>query len=365
MNSLFKILLAFFLCITYSLSFYGQTENQVIIKGKQIINSLDLSDKIDHAVEEFIAGDDWKLQPDKSVQNFTVTYAKDWMKMDTVFTTDAFYDIQNEEKKASVHLYFGSGTTGLVMDIYVQMGDNDEKLTKIASSDVPIKETFTVSKQLINLLQTGGVAGKSWKGHPTISYKYNGKTLTDSPLVEKSETKKGDTIVKFFKEEKSSVQLAQGVKGHDVLAAFYGKLIDGGYDIGGSNEGSLLSAMGYLLSEGVPVEISEKTDILISSGEDTKTISTHSVDVTVFSIETKEVEVSESLKSAEEISSKKANNSSKSDKPKGCDCSCEKYKQLMAMSKKKKKDIDPSKMPDIDMNCIKKCAMEWAKCAQK
>jgi hypothetical protein len=348
---------------------FSQTQKQVTIKGKQTSISNSFFDNLEDAISHYVYGNGF-TQPmkfDKSVQNFTITFTTDWMKMDAIQRSyDAWKhptgeegELLLDERKASVELYFNGTGTGLTMDIFLEIGEEDnKKMSKIASAEVPKKGSFTISDEIINLMQSGGMSGNPWKGHPTIKYNYSGEVQTDAKMQK-------DPSGVIFRQDESAVTLAQGVEGMDVLDEFYGKIAEGEFDIGGSDQGSLLSSIGYLLSEGMPVYITEKKYYQIKTGETFKALNAFSSETEVFSVEVTDIEAPSALKSLGKSLSDESAKAPEKKKPEGCDCSCEKYKELMALSKKKKKDIDPSKMQQIDMSCIQKCAMEWAKCQKQ
>lgn len=368
MNSLFKLLFSFGLCIIYSLSTAGQTEKQTIIKGKQTIKSQNVMNDIDKVIHDFFYEFQFEEKSkwyNKDVHDFTVYYTANSMKMDvtnTRYQVD-YYDKQaskmalKEVVKARIVFYFKGLGDDLMMELFME-GD-DGKMKPFVKTKVPKEGSFTVSEEVINMFQSGGISGSDWKGHPTLVFNHEGDTQV-------KEAKKQDSVAKLVRKDKTRLKIAKGVDGIDVMDAFYTKVVDGGYDLGGSDEGSLLSMIGYFLDQGLPVEIFEDVELYIRKAVNGVMVSQRVGDsqseVSITSVETTKVPVEASKSKNIAAKNSMANKGQDKEKPKGCDCSCEKYKTLMAMSKKKKKDIDPNNMPQIDMKCIQKCAMEWSKC---
>ncbi|WP_353776997.1 hypothetical protein [Winogradskyella sp. 3972H.M.0a.05] len=354
----------------------SQTEKQVIITGTQTIVSNKVGDKIE-ALLHFYA----ERIDEKRVQDFTVYCTANEMRMDA---KESVYEVKfesvkspndakenlKEENEISVVFSFDDYGSKLNMGIYLISEDDDGKKTRnlLISEEVPKSDKFTVSKRLKDLLQSESYNAGSWQGHSVIGYAYEGETeIKDSILVSSNKgNNKDDSKVKIKRIDKSYIKLAQNVEGTEALYEFYQKVLENGYDFGGSETGSIMAHMGYFLDVGMPVEIWEIITYTLEqekkAGVDI--IQDYYAKTKINSVKTNDIKVKQT-RSSESYSAKQTKGregAKEPDKPKGCDCSCERYKELMALSKKKKKDIDPNNMPEINMKCMQKCATAWANC---
>jgi len=260
---LFALTISLFFSLFLEANAQGSNQlMQVKLEGQSIATRHIGNNPVTEGLWELFPGERENLaNHDKTkvtVDNFTVFYTKNRMRI------DSHQKIYHYRKDSVPNNSQPRGTpsdavSGTVIFRFNQAGTNLNMLVKIQGEDhfnmtIPRGNGLTTSGNAIRILSSGSIA-ETISGYATQKHSYKTVDSLNIGTQQFSNLYRNDG--KIFRTHEGSVWLAPDADGIDVIKSFYEKLIDGGYDLSGAENGGIMALMGELLSIGMIIKSKE------------------------------------------------------------------------------------------------------------
>jgi len=353
-----KITMALALMIGLSLSLYVKAQEQVVLKAK-VETIKKVGDQTKYKLYElfnysFMGELFYKMFPkaigkknaatdainnmtkdQTTLEYSTITYTQESMKM----------VVKNDTATVTMLLRFNPEGTRLFMTI---------KIADYNSMTMSVPKNKTISSTSQNQLGPAGIASTNIIGYHADKYVFKNESILDLLPGDSVSVKRSDN---------GEAWLAPEAPGIGIMRGFYTNLKLGGYDLGGADNGGIMSVIDRLLDIGVPLKTTEISTFKSIKQSPTSPLYFYKI-ITTTEITSVTLEPLDTSTTKLPGNDKEALPPLPNDDPEKCNCSCKKYAEYMAlskMSKKDKKNMDMSKFPQVDMKCIKECIPVWMK----